>query len=252
MEWLGGLLKSIIVVILLATFVDILLPTQSMQRYVKTVMSLFILLMLLQPLFSIVQKNASIDQLLADAMNSMTSRSGSLLASGPVQGGTQQMASLGTIQQQAEDLKNRQEEQSQRIMEQQIEDLMKKSIERTTGEVTVQSIKVETGKDSSGQLQIMSVSVNAVPADKEAAQRQASSAGTSKEPVKPVQIEPVKPVTIQIGPGSPAAASDTPASSDGSEDYEQQRTKIRMALNKEWQVPLDRIAVEVAANKTKS
>lgn len=40
MGWLSDWLKSIIMVILLATFVDILLPNQTMQRYVKTVISL--------------------------------------------------------------------------------------------------------------------------------------------------------------------------------------------------------------------
>ena len=41
MDWLAGWLKTVIMVIMLATFVDLLLPSNTMQRYVKTVLSLF-------------------------------------------------------------------------------------------------------------------------------------------------------------------------------------------------------------------
>lgn len=41
MDWLAGWLKTVIMVIMLATFVDLLLPSNTMQRYVKTVLSLY-------------------------------------------------------------------------------------------------------------------------------------------------------------------------------------------------------------------
>ncbi|WP_282935746.1 stage III sporulation protein AF [Paenibacillus sp. RC67] len=245
MEWLGGWLKSIVLIILLATFVDILLPSQSMQRYVKTVISLFILLILLQPLLSIFQKNVPLDQLLADAMNT---KGGGLFGSNLAQGDSSQMASLGSIQQQAEQLKAQQEQQSQRIAQQQIEDLMKRGIEQTAA-MEVQNVKVQTAKDSSGQLQIVRVDVNVTP-------RETTTAAPKEKgsvPVKSVTIEPVKPVTVQI-----STDSKTPPAKDNNEQsaavsaYEQERTQIRMSINKEWQVPLNQIFVDVTADKLKS
>ncbi|WP_079910801.1 stage III sporulation protein AF [Paenibacillus sp. 32352] len=243
MEWLGGWLKSIVLVILLATFVDILLPSQSMQRYVKTVISLFILLILLQPLLSIFQKNVPLDQMLADAFNT---KGGGLFASMGSQENSGQMMSLGSIQQQAEQLKARQEQQSQRIAQQQIEDLMKRGIEQSAA-VDVQSVKVQTAKDSSGQLQIVRVDVSAAP---RAPTEPAKPQGTDS--IKNVTIEPVQPVVVQIVPDSKSEgknSKDLPASANG---YEQESTQIRMSINKEWQVPLSQIYVDVAQDKWKS
>ncbi|MDF2964171.1 MAG: hypothetical protein K0S39_5906, partial [Paenibacillus sp.] len=100
MDWLGSWLKSIILVILLATFVDILLPNQTMQRYVKTVMSLFILLTLLQPLFSLFQKNTTIDSLLAEANSLGSGMNGknTVTAVSPRQGGPADMQNLVDIE----------------------------------------------------------------------------------------------------------------------------------------------------------
>lgn len=243
MEWLGSWLKSIVLVILLATFVDILLPSQTMQRYVKTVLSLFILLTLLSPLLSIFQKQTSLEQLLSDAM---FAKSGALFASSQAQGDAERMQSIGSIQQQADQLKTAQEQQSQRLMQQQIEGLMKKGIEQAgSGSVKVQSVKVETGKDSKGQVQIVQVHVQVAPGATESKGENDSG----REPMKPVNIEPV---TIGIGQQSKPAAKEAPDSDGQPGGYEQERTQIRMSLSKEWQIPMDRIVVDVAGDKTKS
>lgn len=67
MDWLGGWLKAIIMVIMLATFVDLLLPSSKMQRYVKTVVSLFVLLTLLSPVMQLFQTNWNVDKLISAA-----------------------------------------------------------------------------------------------------------------------------------------------------------------------------------------
>lgn len=53
MNWLGQWLKEITMIILLATFIDLILPNRSMQRYVKLVLSLIILLTLLSPVLKL-------------------------------------------------------------------------------------------------------------------------------------------------------------------------------------------------------
>ncbi|TVX92789.1 stage III sporulation protein AF [Paenibacillus agilis] len=57
MSWLSEWLKEIIMLILLAAFVDLLLPSAKMQRYVKLMLSLIILLALLSPIMKLFDKD---------------------------------------------------------------------------------------------------------------------------------------------------------------------------------------------------
>ncbi|MEK3721657.1 stage III sporulation protein AF [Paenibacillus sp. FSL H8-0034] len=285
MGWLSDWLKSIIMVILLATFVDILLPNQTMQRYVKTVISLFILLTLLQPLFSLFQKSTSVDLMLSQAQSLFqdNSASGGALpvfqasspasqAGGPgqtlqqsqTQGSAGSMQTLGSIQQQAEALKMQQEERSQKLMQQQIITLMKQNIEQTPA-FKVGDLKLETGKDANGQMQIRSIRV-------QVAYRPASvPSNIQTQTVNTFQVEPVKPIDISIeassgqidstsmGGGDNRQTDSKAASANGSTGnkqkpkpstgFEQQQSQIRMLLSKTWQVQEDRIDVEVTGEK---
>lgn len=271
MTWLSEWLKSIIMVILLASFVDILLPSQTMQRYVKTVISLFILLTLLHPLFSLLQKQASVDQLLADAdsffqgkspaaaIPAFSSSSKSQAAGrGQVQlqGANAGMQTLESIQQQADQLKMTQEKRSQQLLEQQITTLMKQNIEQDLA-FTVQSLNVETGKGESGQMQILAIHLKA------AQRNEAVSPKQGDQKLKALQVEPVKPVNISIQvdtdwvdrsqrtaadgsltASSPAAGAAKATPSPGSA-FEQEKSQIQSLLSKVWQVPKEIIFVEV-------
>lgn len=82
MSWLSQWLKEIIMVILLATFIDLLLPNRSMQRYVKLMLSLIILLIILSPIMKLFHANLAQDvanewtkatMLSSDAFTSLTS-----------------------------------------------------------------------------------------------------------------------------------------------------------------------------------
>lgn len=55
MVWLTIWLKKIILLVLLAAFLDLILPNTSMQRYVKMVMGLILLLTIISPVFSLFQ-----------------------------------------------------------------------------------------------------------------------------------------------------------------------------------------------------
>lgn len=58
MSWLGGWLREIILVVLLASFVELLLPSKSMERYARLVLSLLILLTMLSPIVSLLKGDA--------------------------------------------------------------------------------------------------------------------------------------------------------------------------------------------------
>ncbi|MGQ8874606.1 stage III sporulation protein AF [Paenibacillus sp. TSA_86.1] len=57
MGWLSSWLQDLIMIVLLATFVDMLLPNRSMERYVKLVLSLLILLTLLSPITKLLRSD---------------------------------------------------------------------------------------------------------------------------------------------------------------------------------------------------
>jgi len=246
MDWLSGWLKSIILIVLLATFVDILLPSQTMQRYVKTVMGLFILLTLLTPLFSIFETKGTMDQMLSQAMKQTTANGLKLYASDSSKGSPPEMETLSAIEQQAEQLKARQEEQSQKLLQQQMSALMKKSIEQNAG-IKVQRVDVETAKDPQGQVIIQHVAVTA-SVQEPAGQQAKPQAGTSP----PITIEPMKPVDIQIRQPVQSDSADQAAAAAGSSGYEKEQTQIRMLLNREWQVPADQVSVSIQPGKVKS
>lgn len=53
MDILKDLVQNIVVIVILTTFLDLLLPSSSMQRFVKVVMGLFILVSLLNPILEL-------------------------------------------------------------------------------------------------------------------------------------------------------------------------------------------------------
>ncbi|WP_238540513.1 stage III sporulation protein AF [Paenibacillus mucilaginosus] len=137
MDWLSDWLRSIILVILLATFVDLLLPNAAMQRYVRTVISLFLLLTLLQPLFTLFSGRGELNGRLTAALFEQN---------GPGSAGE----SLAAIQTRAETLKRSQEQEAHKLVRQQVAELMKRKLESASG-VEVRSIRVETEAGADGQ-----------------------------------------------------------------------------------------------------
>jgi stage III sporulation protein AF len=65
--WLSGWLRDIVLIILLATFVDLLIPNNSLQRYVKVVVSLIILLTILSPVITFLKEDRAVNQALEQA-----------------------------------------------------------------------------------------------------------------------------------------------------------------------------------------
>ncbi|MCP3773340.1 stage III sporulation protein AF [Paenibacillus sp. MZ04-78.2] len=244
MDFLSGWLKSIVMVILLAAFVDLLLPNQSMQRYVKTVIGLFLLLTLLQPLFSLLGQRSQLDERVKDALFKSGAASPERMAGGEVE-------SLPVTLQRAEALKAKQQEQSRKLVETQAADLMKRSIEQKAG-VKVRSIQVETAADREGQLVIRSVSLALEPQPPVTSVTDtASRPGRGIEPVKPV--EPVAGVDIRIGqPQSKPVSRMSNRESDENKlppEWMQKKTQILLMLEQDWQVGEEQIRLELAVGR---
>ncbi|MBP1155130.1 MULTISPECIES: stage III sporulation protein AF [unclassified Paenibacillus] len=247
MDFLSGWLKSVILIILLATFVDLLLPNQSMQRYVKTVISLFLLLTLLQPLLSLFEKHAQIDQSLDSALFKQDKA-----WSWQTDNGMERMEPLPAIQQRAETLRLRQEEQSHRMVQSQVADLIKRKIEQTS-DVQVQSVHVDTIPDENGQAVIQHVAliVDFEPTDENDAYLGRSESAENSELTKPMKpIEPVSSIRVDIGENrrdkEPVWASDDHLREHSSPEALQKQTQIMLMLEQDWQLSREQIQIQMS------
>jgi stage III sporulation protein AF len=59
MEILRGIIRNIVIIIVLATFLEMLLPSSTMKKYVKLVIGLFIIVTILAPVLSLINQNYS-------------------------------------------------------------------------------------------------------------------------------------------------------------------------------------------------
>ncbi|GFZ98989.1 hypothetical protein GCM10008018_51410 [Paenibacillus marchantiophytorum] len=240
MDWLAGWLKTVIMVIMLATFVDLLLPSNTMQRYVKTVMSLFILLTLLSPVLQLFQKDWNMDQLIGQAEQKQNEKS--MVASSA---GSSGMKSLEAITKEGQRLQAEGQKQSQQMLQTQLAGMMKEDLQKQT-DLLIQDVQVAAQIDNNGKPVIMKVRVTL---DDIEAKKMTSKQGNSKsiavmEPVKPIdpiRVEPgvklsdssTKDVKAAAAPGLPSA-------------YEQEAERLRQSIARNWLVESAQIDIQLA------
>jgi len=239
MDWLSGWLRAVVLIILVATFVDLLLPNHSLQRYVKTVVSLFILMTLLSPILQIFRPGYSLDKLMAAAWSETQK------PSVPADGNTGE-ASLQAILREGERLKAGNAREARQMAEAKVAGMMKQEIESTVGR-RVAGLQVHTANDPQGNPVIDRVDIRmsmqaAVPGEDSA-----GSPGREEPPGDPGggKMEPVKPVQISIPPiqwDFPAAnpkqdSGEDPTVPDG------EAAQIRQLIGRQWRVPPEEIHI---------
>ena len=177
MGWLSTWLRELIMIVLLATFVDMLLPNRSMERYVKLVLSLLILLTLLSPITKLLRSDPVGE--LKRAMTAMES---------PSDGNV----TLEQILAQGRQLQSNEQEQSLQWTARELASVMKGQIEETTGE-RVQSVEVQlvmskqqadTDASSAGDLPVIkSVVVQMSPGSSKRNDAEQQGAAVNSSPV---------------------------------------------------------------------
>ncbi|MGC5773419.1 stage III sporulation protein AF [Paenibacillus pabuli] len=242
MGWLSSWLRELIMIVLLATFVDMLLPNRSMERYVKLVLSLLILLTLLSPITKLLRSDPVAE--LKRAMTAMDS---------PSDGS----ATLEQILAQGRKLQSNEQEQSLQWTAKELANVMKGQIEETTGE-RVQSVEVKLAmdaakpdKDLASSVELPAIQYVLVEMAGEAAAGKSSSntgqveevastdplfsadlesepaeSTTAQEPIQIGQIE-VPDVQIKVDSGSNSDSStDTRNAGDSSNQREADSTPV--------------------------
>ncbi|PCL94627.1 stage III sporulation protein AF [Paenibacillus lautus] len=178
MDWLGDWLKSVIMVVLFAAFVDLILPGKALERYARLVLSLLILLTLLSPIITLIADPPE-NQLAMELERQ--------------EKGLPEEIQLEHIMAQAEKLKDTQQSQSLQWAGNELAKVMKEEIAAETGEA-VQEVKVVLaavagqGKEYAGAA-IRSIDVRLAgdePADAEVGEDDRSPIGVT--PVDSVQV----------------------------------------------------------------
>ncbi|UQZ32546.1 stage III sporulation protein AF [Paenibacillus sp. PK3_47] len=257
MTWLGGWLRELILVVLMAAFVEMLLPGKSMERYARLVLSLLVLLTMLSPIISLLKGDAAAELKLALVQQD---QNGGLLG-----GAGQGAGSLEKILADGRMLAAGAREQSLQLAAEEVAGQMREQIAASTG---VQGVKVTVklgvgkvpGTGGSEEVPVISA-VNVILQDPDAAADSSVDAGipsSADPPAEPIVIQPVEPVQVRLGAGnagtekredsSPASAG----SGNGLEDKAaaaEAQSVIRL-LEQNWNLDPDVIQVQNAGSGT--
>lgn len=184
MEWLSGWLRELILVVLLATFVDMLLPNRSMERYVKLVLSLLILLTLITPLINLLSSEP--DARLKEALRDWTK-----------DGGQIQAMTLDDILDEGEKLHKQQDIKAKEWAAKEVADQIKEQIERET-ELPVESVSVILGTEKKTEKSAELTSITSVKV--KMGQSNEDRQVTMSLENGPIEITPVdqNPISVRI------------------------------------------------------
>ncbi|HEY2493899.1 MAG TPA: stage III sporulation protein AF [Paenibacillus sp.] len=239
MTWLGGWMREVIMIVLLAIFVDLILPSRSMERYVKLVLSLLILFTLLRPMISLLTDSP------ADKLNlallKQESDTGQL--------GAKNEKSLEQILVQGEQIKHNQQSQSLQWAGEEVARQMKEQIRNKTGnqvkEVTVMLALLPSEKDANEQVPaITSVDVTLQPSS------QLEQREVSEEAIENISVAPIDEIKVEVNTSLP---EDVESNKEDNQELEatevsgqlaESSDHIRKILMTEWNLEANQIVVQ--------
>ncbi|EGK14325.1 hypothetical protein HMPREF9374_0286 [Desmospora sp. 8437] len=213
-ELLSGWLKQIVILVLIAVFMDLLLPNNSMERYVKLVMGLLIILSILSPIFQWIRQDLDLTQLAFDT----------------TQMEEKGLPSLSGIQEESKRLTKTQDRLVREEAQRRLEQTITKEVEQRF-QVKVDQTRVQTEEGETG-VGIAQVSLTVHPAEKE----------EKKEIPAVPPVEEVKPVMIDGGRDRERGEARKESSSSTQSVWEE---KITRYLAKTLQLEDGQVHVEV-------
>ncbi len=209
--FLSNWLKEIVLLILIATFMDLLLPNRSMERYVKLVMGLVIILAILTPIISLLNKNVDLSKL-------------SLTDGNLVPG---EMTSLESIHASGEELKKTQDrlviEETERRIAEQIATEINEEFEVS---VLEKYVVMEAATDKRMGIEQVNLTISS------------KNGMEDSQPIQPVTL--VEPIVID-------STSDSPPSLSKGESQQQSELaqKISGYLQKQWELQPNQIVIQI-------
>lgn len=243
MSWLNEWMREVIMVVLLATFVDLILPSRSMERYVKLVLSLLILLTLLQPIINLFSDSTELklrEAFQTQEMNSTNFTNG-------------KETTLQQILSQGEKMKNQQQAQSLQWAGEEVARQMKQQIQEQTG-TPVQEVKVllallpakEADEEASPSIRSVEV-VLQKEADEPQQQLNQDDNSSSQQiaitPIAPVKVE-VKVETVDTGNDPSRGSVPKEGSKEAMGQSEEKSAEIVKLLRTEWNLQSEQIQIQ--------
>lgn len=230
MSFLGEWLKEIIFIVLIAVFIDLLLPNRSMERYVKFVVSLIILLTLLSPVMKLLSPMSSekLELAVSDHINEIDVMT--------TNHNTEQILAQGEMLREKRESEALQwtAEEAARQMKAQIQQEIGQPVVRVTVKMSTGSTQAEHNRklDQQKQMEPMISSVEVVMAEKYDDTAPTTEDETSISYVKPVENVQV---SLQIEP-----TVDTNSKEQGNDPLIGQIEKL---LELKWGIPSGVVAV---------
>jgi stage III sporulation protein AF len=229
MQGLSGWLKQIIAVVLLASLVDLLLPNRTMQRYVRLVAGLFVLLTVATPVLKWMQGDFGAQ--LAAELDAATR---------PPHASNED---LSHIQNEGRKLRERQNADAANLVAARLAEAMRTDIEQNENR-QVRNVEVKLATQPDGSLAVHDVVVTL-----EAAKPKAGAAEDTSKAMKPIaKLEQVAPVTVDVSPSSRPnqETAETNAQADpATADVIDRPTRLRISafLAARYGIPADRVVV---------
>nr|WP_054957698.1 stage III sporulation protein AF [Paenibacillus dakarensis] len=227
MGWLGEWLKSVIMVVMFAAFVELILPGKAMRRYARLVLSMLILLALLRPVINLLTVSPE-RQLALELMQ---------MENGP---NTPKTAGLESILAQAEQLKLVQQRQSLQWAAQEVAKQMKEQIAAETGEqVGEVQVVLAAPKDSAGSVKITYVEVKLRDQEKAGADKNDGSGEHHG-------VKPVDPIRVSVGMKMDDSSNDLPSEQNSIKADREADTRagpIRDLLSSRWNLTPEQIEI---------
>jgi stage III sporulation protein AF len=260
MTWLGGWLRELILVVLMAAFVEMLLPSKSMERYARLVLSLLVLLTMLSPIVSLLKGDAAKE--LSVAMVQQEQEGG--LLSGAGKGAD----SLEKILADGRKLAAGAKEQSLQLAAEEVAGQMREQIAGSTGVKGAKvTVKLGMGKSSASlggeEIPVISSVTVSLPAAAGAGQTGGAGAEANTNAditagTEPIVIEPVTPVQVNLAGGNAdgdtsaaaSAGSSGTGSNAGEEKANTDADAIIRLLEANWN--LGREVIQVVGSQTET
>lgn len=238
MSWLGGWLREIILIVLIATFVELLLPSKSMERYARLVLSLLVLLTILNPVISLLKGDAASQLTLAF----------SRLIKDPGGTGSDGDIGLKRILADGQKMAAGSQERGLKLAAQEIARQMIERINDQTGRSGARVSVTLALTEQSGQSvpAIEGVTVTLPPQGQTQPQSQEPGAGTGPISVKPVETVKVNVSGVPENEGTAANGGEARPAAAGpvrQVDEDSGAEAVTSLLAKDWSIDPARITV---------
>ncbi len=215
MEWVREWLRNIIVIVLLATFADLLLPNSEMQKYAKMVLGLLVIITIISPILTVFEQ-FSMNEMIQNLEQELGVRE----------------ASSSSYQENVE--KDDQEDYEKQVL-QRVEDSMQiqlqKLVEQKKMYASIKEMKLDAAV-TNGIWEIAKLEVTVIQ------NNTSTSSEAGEESIKEVQT--VKVTSIYID-------SNNTMSNDNNKNEEdnQLAEQVKEIIQKEWSIEKEKITVIV-------